>query len=87
MLTVANESTGSTSSDPLQDDAFLALHAERQAVERDLVLAQQRQRYGRDSVEIAQAGEEEKALLGRLDRVLTQLRAAEYRRRPGAKRW
>ena len=84
---MANDSTGSPLSDPPNDDAFLALHAEREAVERDLVLAQQRQRYGQVAAEIAQAGDDEKALLGRLDRILTQLRAAEYRRRPGAKRW
>ncbi|KQP50344.1 hypothetical protein [Methylobacterium sp. Leaf108] len=70
-----------------EDAAFLALHAERERVERDLVLAQQRQRYGSDMADVVQAGDDEKSLLARLDQVLTQLRAAEYRRQPGARRW
>lgn len=86
-LTVAKDSTESPTGDSPQEDAFQALHAERQALERDLVLAQQRQRYGQDQVDIVQAGEDERTLLGRLDHILTQLRAAEYKRRPGARRW
>ena len=55
------------------DPAWLALHAEREALERALTLAQARV--------------EESDLLVNLDRVLTLIRAAEYRRRPGARRW
>lgn len=84
---MAKDSTETPSGDSPQEDAFQALHAERQALERDLVLAQQRQRYGKDQVDIAQAGEDERTLLARLDHILTQLRAAEYNRRPGARRW
>lgn len=69
------------------DEAFLALHAERQALERDLALAQVRQRFGADRAEIDRARADEAALLVSLDRVLTLIRAAEYRRRPGSRRW
>ncbi|MBX9932067.1 MAG: hypothetical protein K2Y56_11090 [Methylobacterium sp.] len=73
--------------DSPEDAAFLALHAERQAVERDLVLVRQRRLYGQDSEDVAKAERDEPALLTRLDRILTQLRAAEYKRQPGARRW
>ncbi|MDP4024255.1 hypothetical protein Q8W71_16620 [Methylobacterium sp. NEAU 140] len=73
--------------EPAQDAAWLALHAEREALERALALAQARQRYGRDTAEVARARAEEAAMLVDLDRVLTRIRAAEYRRRPGARRW
>lgn len=89
---MANESTGShpnpiPRAESPEDAAFLALHDERERVERDLVLANQRQLYGQDAESIARAGADEAALLADLDRVMTQLRAAEYRRQPGAKRW
>jgi len=69
------------------DAAWLALHAAREAVERALTLAQARQRFGSDAAAVAQARREEAELLVDLDRILTQIRAAEYRRRPGSRRW
>ncbi|MCJ2117424.1 hypothetical protein MKK65_12780 [Methylobacterium sp. J-001] len=69
------------------DAGWRALHADREAVERALSLAQARQRYGTDAEAIAQARLEEAELLVDLDRILTQIRAAEYRRRPGSRRW
>ncbi|GJE16094.1 hypothetical protein [Methylobacterium marchantiae] len=69
------------------DAAFLALHARREDLERDLSFAQQRQQFGTDPSEVAKAGEEERALLADLDAVMTQIRAAEYQRMPGARRW
>lgn len=71
---------------PPQDAAYLALHAERETLEHDLLLAQQQQRFGATGG-VEQARQREAALLKDLDRVLTQIRAAEVRRRPGAKRW
>ncbi|MBB3904331.1 hypothetical protein [Methylobacterium brachythecii] len=70
-----------------QDAAFFALHGERELIERDLTLAQQRQRYGTDDADIQQARLLEKSLLKDLDRVMTLIRAAEYKRQPGARRW
>ena len=69
------------------DPKWLALHAEREAVERALTLAQARQKFSRDPEASAAARLEETELLVNLDRVLTLIRAAEYRRRPGARRW
>lgn len=69
------------------DAAFLALHGEREALERELTLAQQQQRFGTDDSEIAGAHRREASLLKDLDRVMTLIRAAEYRRQPGARRW
>ncbi len=69
------------------DAAFLALHARREELERDLSLAQQRQQFGTDPGEVARAGDDERALLADLDQVMTLIRAAEYRRMPGARRW
>ncbi len=69
------------------DPNWLALHAEREAVERALTLAQARQKFSRDPDAAAAARREEADLLVNLDRVLTLIRAAEYRRRPGARRW
>ena len=69
------------------DARWLALHEEREALERALSLAQARQRYGSDPDAVDRARIEEADLLLSLDRVLTQIRAAEYRRRPGARRW
>jgi hypothetical protein len=73
--------------DAIADPAWLDLHAEREALERALALAQARQRFSSDPGAAARARDEEADLLVRLDRVLTLIRAAEYRRRPGARRW
>lgn len=72
-----------------QEASYLALHAERSLLERELTLAQQRQRFGADAGEVAQARAKEESLLKDLDRVLTMIRAAEVRRKPGpgARRW
>ena len=67
--------------------AFLALHARREDLERDLSFAQQRQQFGTDPGDVAKAGEDERALLADLDRVMTLIRAAAYQRMPGARRW
>jgi hypothetical protein len=69
------------------DPSWLALHAEREEVERARTLAQARQKFSSDPNTAAEARREEAALLVSLDRVLTLIRAAEYRRRPGARRW
>lgn len=69
------------------DAAWLALHGEREGLERALSLAQARQRFSTDAHDVARARTDEADLLVSLDRVLTMIRAAEYRRRPGARRW
>lgn len=84
---MANESTAAHAGGRPEDAAFMALHAERETLERGLSLAQQRQQFGTDAAEIARAGTDERTLLLSLDRVLTLIRAAEYRRQPGARRW
>lgn len=86
-LIVADESIVAQPGGQAADAAFHALHAEREDLERQLAMTQHRQRFGRDAAEIEQAGIDERALLMSLDRVMTQIRAAEYRRRPGARRW
>ncbi|MBD8907747.1 hypothetical protein [Methylorubrum zatmanii] len=71
-----------------QEAAYKALHAERAALEEELTLLQQRQRFGQDEEEIEAARVTEAALLKDLDRVLTMIRAAEIRRQqPQARRW
>lgn len=71
-----------------QEAAYLALHAERAALEEELTLQQQRQRFGNDEREVASARATEASLLKDLDRVLTLIRAAEVRRQqPKARRW
>lgn len=70
-----------------EDGAFLALHDERESLERALALVVQRQRFSSDPEDAARACEEEAALLASLDRVMTMIRAAEYKRGPGARRW
>ncbi len=70
-----------------QDAAYQALHAEREGLERALTLSQQQQRFGTEPGAIAAAHDRETGLLKDLDRVLTQIRAVEVRRRPGARRW
>ncbi|SFG92247.1 hypothetical protein [Methylobacterium gossipiicola] len=85
---VANEAiNGTMPADAGEADALVDLHAEREALERRLLLTQQRQRFGTDAADVARAAEEERVALGDLDRVLTRIRAAEYRRQPGARRW
>ncbi len=69
------------------EDPFLTLHAQREDLERQLSLAQQRQQYGTDPDAIHRASEDERTLLLSLDRVMTRIRAAEYQRQPGARRW
>ncbi|GJE57944.1 hypothetical protein [Methylobacterium trifolii] len=69
------------------ESAYLALHEEREILERDLSLAKARQRFSGDSGEVARARADETTMLTSLDRLLTRIRAAEYRRRPGARRW
>lgn len=69
------------------DAAWLDLHAEREALERALALAQARRRFAKGAAEAGEAQREEAELLVSLDRVLTRIRAAEYGRQPGARRW
>ncbi|HEV2544436.1 MAG TPA: hypothetical protein VGU70_16905 [Methylobacterium sp.] len=71
-----------------QEAAYLALHAERAALEEELTRQQQLQRFGSDEHDIASARATESSLLKDLDRVLTLIRAAEIRRQqPIARRW
>ncbi|PIU06609.1 MULTISPECIES: hypothetical protein [Methylobacterium] len=63
------------------------MHAERSTLERALALSQARQRFVSDRTEAESARQEEERLLADLDLVLTRIRAEEYRRRPGARRW
>ncbi|GJE46508.1 hypothetical protein F6X53_23710 [Methylobacterium soli] len=88
MRTVSNEPHAGPlgTADP-EEAAFLALHAEREEIERSLALAQVRQRFGQDDEEIERARAEERELLLSLDRLMTRIRAAEYKRQPGARRW
>jgi hypothetical protein len=84
VVTVEGESPDSpTEIDP----NWLALHAEREALERALTLAQAHQKFSSNPDAAAAARREEADLLVNLDRVLTLIRAAEYRRKPGARRW
>ncbi|GJD51344.1 hypothetical protein OPKNFCMD_4098 [Methylobacterium crusticola] len=64
-----------------------ALHAEREALERRLALAAQQRLYRSDPAAVAAAQAEEAALLVALDRLMTRIRAAEYRTKPGARSW
>jgi hypothetical protein len=77
----------SAGADNPDEVSFRALHAEREELERSLALAQARQRFIGDAVEVEKARDAEASLLRHLDRVLTLIRAAEYKRRPGARRW
>ena len=69
------------------DALWQSLHEERSALERALALVQVRRRIAVGSQEAAQVEQEEADLLVNLDRVLTRIRAEEYRRRPGARQW
>jgi hypothetical protein len=79
--------TETSSSTDAAEAAFLDLHAQREDLERQLSMARMRQQFGTGQDEIERAGDEEKSLLVSLDRVLTQIRAAEYKRRPNSRRW
>ena len=81
------ENEASSGTIPPGAEALVELHGEREAVERRLVLAQQRRQFGTDADDVVQAGHDEREALLELDRVLTRIRAAEYRRQPGARRW
>lgn len=72
---------------PADEAAYRELHAEREGLERDLALAKARQSFSKDADEVVRARADEAAMLTSLDRLLTRIRAAEYRRRPGARRW
>ena len=45
------------------------------------------QQFGTGQDDVDRAASTEKSLLLCLDRVLTQIRAAEYKRQPNARRW
>jgi hypothetical protein len=79
--------TGAAKEDEVPDAAWLALHEEREALERALALAQARRRFARSPGDEAEAQRDEADLLVSLDRILTRIRAEEYRRMPGARRW
>ncbi|TGD94749.1 hypothetical protein EU555_31330 [Methylobacterium nonmethylotrophicum] len=66
---------------------LLALHAERTELELRLARAGQQRAYLADPAAAAAAEAEEAALLQELDRLMTRIRAAEYRSRPGARTW
>lgn len=84
---IADVVTGPAREDDDPDAAWRELHEEREALERALSLCQTRQRVARDAAEASEAAREEADLLLSLDRVLTRIRAAEYGRQPGARRW
>ncbi|WP_288587270.1 hypothetical protein [uncultured Methylobacterium sp.] len=67
--------------------ALLDLHAERAALEQRLARAEQERLYLADPDAVAAAQAEETALLADLDRIMTRIRAAEYRSQPGARTW
>ncbi|OAS24309.1 hypothetical protein A5481_14515 [Methylobacterium platani] len=65
----------------------MALHAERTAIEQRLARAEQERLYLADPAAAAAAQAAEETLLADLDRVMTRIRAAEYRSQPGARTW
>ncbi|MDB5647436.1 hypothetical protein [Methylobacterium sp.] len=67
--------------------AFLDLHAQREDLERQLSMARMQQQFGTGQGVVDRASSDEKSLLLSLDRVLTQIRAAEYKRQPNSRRW
>lgn len=79
------------SDDPGSDDPrrreLIALHAERAELEQRLARAEQERLYLSDPAAVAAAQGEEAALLAELDRLMTRIRAAEYRSQPGARTW
>ncbi|WP_342586456.1 hypothetical protein [Methylobacterium tarhaniae] len=66
---------------------LMALHAERADLEQRLALAEQQRLYLADPAAVAAAQAEEATLLAALDRIMTRIRAAEYRSQPGARSW
>ncbi len=66
---------------------LMALHAERTELEQRLARAEQERLYLTDPAAVAAAQGEETALLAELDRLMTRIRAAEYRSQPGARTW
>ncbi|NGM37704.1 hypothetical protein G4G93_27960 [Methylobacterium sp. DB0501] len=64
----------------------MALHAERASLEQRLARAGQERLY-LDEPGAGAAQAEEAALLAELDRIMTRIRAAEYRSQPGARTW
>lgn len=66
---------------------LMALHAERTELEQRLARAEQERLYLTDPAAVAAAQDEEAALLAELDRLMTRIRAAEYRSQPGARTW
>ncbi|WP_245238625.1 hypothetical protein [Methylobacterium platani] len=66
---------------------LMALHAERTAIEQRLARAEQERLYLADPAAAAAAQAAEETLLADLDRVMTRIRAAEYRSQPGARTW
>ncbi|MEA1831991.1 hypothetical protein U8607_07820 [Methylobacterium durans] len=83
---VAADQTGRDPADPTEA-AYLELHRRREALERSLALVQIRLRCAVDAADAARIKAEEASQLRDLDQVLTMIRAAEYKRRPGARRW
>ncbi|MBE7201153.1 MAG: hypothetical protein INR70_25590 [Parafilimonas terrae] len=79
--------TPAAKEDDTPDAAWLALHEEREALDHALALAKARRRFAATPEESVEAEREEAALLLTLDRLLTRIRAEEYRRKPGARRW
>ncbi|MGX7708322.1 hypothetical protein [Methylobacterium sp. Gmos1] len=74
------------SDDPRRRE-LIALHAERAELEQRLARAEQERLYLSDPAAVAAAQGEEAALLAELDRLMTRIRAAEYRSQPGARTW
>ena len=66
---------------------LMALHAERAELEQRLARAEQERLYLADPAAVAAAADAEAALLAELDRIMTRIRAAEYRSQPGARSW
>ncbi|MEH3148086.1 MAG: hypothetical protein PGN34_22755 [Methylobacterium frigidaeris] len=67
--------------------ALLALHGEREVLERRLALARQQRLYLTEAGATQAAEDEERALLQELDRLMTRIRAAEYQSQPGSRTW
>ncbi|MGF3027356.1 hypothetical protein ACQVP2_31680 [Methylobacterium aquaticum] len=65
----------------------MALHAERAELEQRLARAEQERLYLADPAAVAAARDAQTALLAQLDRLMTRIRAAEYRSQPGARTW
>ncbi|KMO34922.1 hypothetical protein VP06_13190 [Methylobacterium aquaticum] len=66
---------------------LMALHAERAELEQRLARAEQERLYLADPAAVAAARDAQTALLAQLDRLMTRIRAAEYRSQPGARTW